>query len=132
VEGDELKIKQVVVNLLSNAVKFTGDGGRVDLEARNLGDHVEVAVSDTGIGIDPADQDRIFEEFQQAGRREGSGLGLALARRFVLLHGGTIAVESEAGVGSTFTFTLPIRRPAPNAPPAASISAAAGPTGTVR
>ncbi len=110
VEADELKIKQVVFNLLANAVKFTPNGGRVDVRARRVGDQVQVSVADTGIGIDPADQTRIFEEFQQAGQREGSGLGLALARRFVNLHGGTLTVSSEPGVGSTFTFSLPLRQ----------------------
>ncbi len=99
----------MVFNLLSNAVKFTPDGGRIDVSPRLDGDRVEVAVRDTGIGIAPADQERIFEEFQQAGQREGSGLGLALARSFVVLHGGELEVESEPGVGSTFTFTLPLQ-----------------------
>jgi signal transduction histidine kinase len=110
VEADERKVKQVVFNLLSNAVKFTPDGGRVDVVARRNGTSVEVAVRDTGIGIDPADQERIFEQFQQAGQREGSGLGLALARSFVSLHGGRLWVESEVGVGSTFTFSLPLEK----------------------
>ena len=77
-----------------------------------------VTVRDTGIGIAPEDQERIFEEFQQARRasersREGTGLGLALAKRFVELHGGRIWVDSAIGRGSTFTFTLPLRTPAP-------------------
>ncbi len=113
IEADERKVKQVVFNLLSNAVKFTPDGGRVDLSARLVGDSVQVGVTDTGIGIDAADQRRIFEEFQQAGQREGSGLGLPLARSFVALHGGALWVESERGAGSTFTFTLPVRQTAP-------------------
>jgi signal transduction histidine kinase/DNA-binding response OmpR family regulator len=112
VQADERKVKQVVFNLLSNAVKFTPDGGRVEVRARRMGDWAEVAVTDTGVGIDPADQARIFQEFQQAGVQEGSGLGLTLARSLVLLHGGDLSVESEPGVGSTFTFTLPIRQPA--------------------
>jgi signal transduction histidine kinase len=116
IEADERKVKQVIFNLLSNAVKFTPDGGRVELSARTSEDAAEVivAVRDTGIGIGPEDQDRIFEEFRQAGRasgksQEGTGLGLALTRRFVELHGGRIRVDSEVGVGSTFTFTLPLR-----------------------
>ncbi|MGH9037426.1 MAG: sensor histidine kinase, partial [Acidimicrobiia bacterium] len=113
IEADERKVKQVVFNLLSNAVKFTPDGGRIDVTARRNGDWMEVAVRDSGIGIDPADQERIFEEFQQAGPREGSGLGLALARRFIVLHGGRLWVASEPGVGSTFTFALPLRLPTP-------------------
>jgi signal transduction histidine kinase len=129
VEADELRVKQVVFNLLSNAVKFTPDGGRVDVRARLVDDHLHVAVADTGIGIDPSDQARIFEPFQQAGQREGSGLGLALARRFVLLHGGILSVESEPGVGSTFAFTLPLCPPVPPGTAAASHeSSGVGPT----
>jgi signal transduction histidine kinase/CheY-like chemotaxis protein len=112
VEADERKVKQVVFNLLSNAVKFTPDGGRVEVRARRVGERAQVAVADTGVGIDPADQDRIFQEFQQAGQEEGSGLGLALARSIVTLHGGRLWVESEPGSGSTFTFTLPVRQTA--------------------
>ncbi|HEX6382448.1 MAG TPA: response regulator, partial [Acidimicrobiia bacterium] len=108
VTADERKVKQVVFNLLSNAVKFTPDGGRIDLSARCSSGEVEVAVRDTGIGIAPEDQERVFEEFQQAGQREGSGLGLALCRSFVELHGGQIRLQSEVGVGSTFAFTLPL------------------------
>jgi len=114
VVGDERKIKQVVLNLLSNAVKFTPEGGRVTVRALPAGDAVEVAVSDTGIGIAPEDREAIFEEFRQVGsdysrKREGTGLGLTLTRKFVEMHGGTIWVKSEVGKGSTFTFTLPVR-----------------------
>jgi signal transduction histidine kinase len=111
--GDERKVKQILLNLLSNAVKFTPEGGRIKVEAR-LGDHnAIISVSDSGIGIAPEDQEAIFEEFRQAGgsyahKREGTGLGLTLTRRFVEMHGGKIWVESELGKGSTFTFTLPI------------------------
>jgi len=112
--ADERKLKQVLVNLLSNAVKFTPEGGRVEIRAVRADGSVEIAVSDTGIGIAAEDQELIFEEFRQAGgdytrKREGTGLGLALARRFVELHGGRIWVKSELGKGSTFTFTLPER-----------------------
>ena len=111
--ADERKVKQVVVNLLANAVKFTPDGGAVRVTAARDGDRIRIAVRDTGIGIAPDDQQRIFEEFQQARHqtaqsREGTGLGLTLSRRFVELHGGTLGVESEVGTGSTFTVTLPI------------------------
>ena len=111
-EGDERRIRQVVFNLLSNAVKFTPSGGRVDVSAAKENGEVVIAVRDTGPGIDAADQARIFEEFQQARdtngeRPEGTGLGLALSRSLVELHGGRIWVESEPGKGSTFTFTLP-------------------------
>jgi signal transduction histidine kinase len=112
--GDERKVKQVVLNLLSNAVKFTPRGGAVDVVARKANGSAEIAVSDTGVGIAPADQEAIFEAFRQVGtdvtrKREGTGLGLALTRRFVELHGGTIRVESAPGRGSTFTVTLPLR-----------------------
>src|SRR5262249_52961975 len=113
IQADERKVKQVIFNLLSNAVKFTPDRGRVDVVARELPDCVQISVRDTGIGIAPEDQLRLFEEFQQAGSAagrapEGTGLGLALARKFVELHGGELWVESQVGVGSTFTFSLPI------------------------
>ena len=113
VEGDERRIRQVVFNLLSNAVKFTPQGGRVDVSAAKENGEVVVAVTDTGPGISSDDQARIFEEFQQAKasngeRPEGTGLGLALSRSLVELHGGRIWVESEPGKGSTFTFTLPV------------------------
>jgi signal transduction histidine kinase len=114
VRADERKIRQVVFNLVSNAVKFTPSGGRVDVSARRHDGVVEIAVADTGVGISPADQARIFEEFQQAldsgaGAIEGTGLGLALSRRFVELHGGRLTVQSEVGAGTTFRFTLPVQ-----------------------
>ena len=117
--ADERKVRQVVLNLLSNAVKFTPNGGRVALSARRIAEprddretELEISVSDTGIGIAPEDQAAVFEEFRQVGtdtarKHEGTGLGLALAKRFVELHGGKIRVESALGAGSTFTFTLP-------------------------
>jgi signal transduction histidine kinase len=112
--GDERKIKQVLLNLLSNAVKFTSEGGRIGIKAVPVDGSVEISVSDTGIGIAPKDQEKIFEEFRQVGpgyaqKGEGTGLGLTLAKKFVELHGGRIWVESEVGKGSTFTFTLPIQ-----------------------
>jgi len=111
--GDERKVKQVLLNLLSNAVKFTPEGGRISLKTRRTDGAVEIAVTDTGIGIAPEDQAAIFEEFRQVGsddarKQEGTGLGLTLAKKFVELHGGRISVESELGRGSTFTFTLPM------------------------
>ena len=112
--GDERKFKQILLNLLSNAVKFTPDGGRIGVWAARTDDAVEISVSDTGIGIAPEDQEAVFEEFRQVGtdyvrKREGTGLGLALTRKFVELHGGKVGVESEPGKGSTFTLTLPVR-----------------------
>jgi signal transduction histidine kinase len=113
IQADERKIRQVVLNLLSNAIKFTPEGGRIDVRAIPVDGSVEVSVSDTGVGIAPEDQEAIFEEFKQVGtaakKVEGTGLGLALSRKFIELHGGRIWVESQVGVSSTFTFTLPVR-----------------------
>jgi signal transduction histidine kinase len=109
-EGDERKVKQILFNLLSNAVKFTPSGGKVTLAARATEAQVVIAVQDTGIGIGADELDKIFEEFYQVGAsrtQEGTGLGLALTRRLVELHGGQLTVESEPGVGSTFTVTMP-------------------------
>ena len=113
-QADERKFKQIVVNLLSNAVKFTPDGGRVAVRAKLDTSQVEIAVADTGIGIAPEDHAAVFEEFKQVGRdytkkAEGTGLGLALTKRFVELHGGNIRLESALGRGSTFTVSFPVR-----------------------
>ncbi len=113
IKGDERKIKQVLLNLLSNAVKFTPEGGRIDVRAALADGFAEISVADTGVGIAPDDHEAVFEEFRQVGtdyarKHEGTGLGLALARRFVDLHGGKIWVKSEIGRGSTFTFTIPV------------------------
>jgi signal transduction histidine kinase len=103
-----------VLNLLSNAIKFTPEGGRIDVRALPVDGGVEVSVADTGVGISPEDQDAVFEEFRQVGashgKQEGTGLGLTLCRKFVELHGGRIWVKSHVGTGSTFTFTVPVRR----------------------
>jgi signal transduction histidine kinase len=113
VTGDERRIRQVIVNLLSNAVKFTPEGGEVGIRASQENGEVLVSVTDTGPGIAAEDQARIFEEFQQTeaglAQREGTGLGLALSKRLIELHGGRIWVDSELGKGSTFVFTLPVR-----------------------
>src|SRR5262245_51497105 len=112
IRGDERKVKQVLLNLLSNALKFTPEGGRIDVRAALHDGMAEISVADTGVGIAPEDQEAIFEEFRQVGtadkKVEGTGLGLALSRKFVELHGGRIWVESEVGKGSAFTFTLPV------------------------
>jgi signal transduction histidine kinase len=110
--ADELKLKQVVLNLLSNAVKFTQDGGSVAVSAAIEGDEAQVIVRDTGIGIEPADHERIFEAFQRGGREarsEGTGLGLTLSKRIVELHGGRIWMSSRPREGSTFGFAVPVR-----------------------
>ena len=118
VRADRGRVLQILLNLLSNAIKFTPDGGHVMLTARveDGGRHVRVAVRDTGIGIAPEDRAKLFQEFVQldaapSRRYEGTGLGLALSKRLVELHGGTIGVESELGKGSTFWFTLPRAEP---------------------
>jgi PAS domain S-box-containing protein len=117
--ADEAKFKQIMYNLLSNAIKFTPDGGKVFVSATiqkgNAGDSfLQIAVTDTGIGIKLNDQERVFKEFEQVdssyGRQQqGTGLGLALTKRLVEMHGGKIRVESEGveGKGSTFTFSIP-------------------------
>lgn len=111
VRADWKRTAQVLTNLLVNAVKFTDEGG-ITVTAERQGGFVEVAVTDTGIGIAPEALPHIFEEFRQADasharRMEGSGLGLAIVRRLVELHGGRVEVESTVGRGSSFTFTLP-------------------------
>jgi len=120
VQADPGRVRQVLLNLLSNAIKFTPDGGRITVVAAPVNgggaiSEVRIAVSDTGIGIAAEDQPKLFKEFSQldasASRKyEGTGLGLALSRQLVELHGGTMGVESEMGKGSTFWFTLPQAR----------------------
>jgi signal transduction histidine kinase/CheY-like chemotaxis protein len=110
--ADSSKVTQMLLNLVSNAIKFTPSGGRIGIQARGAGSWIEIAVSDTGIGIAEADLGRLFTEFQQlsAGpgrQQQGTGLGLALTKRFAELHGGQVTVESKLGTGSTFTLRLP-------------------------
>ena len=112
--ADAGKLKQMLLNLVSNAIKFTPEGGTVTLNARKSETSIEFAVTDTGIGIAPADQKQIFQEFHQVdqgpGRKhEGTGLGLALTRRFAVLHGGDVKVSSRVNEGSVFILTLPLR-----------------------
>ena len=112
VRGDERRVRQIIFNLLSNAVKFTPAGGAVEVRAERVNGEVRVSVTDTGPGLAPEDHRRVFDEFQQTDvgieQREGTGLGLALSKRLVELHGGRIWVDSELGHGSTFAFTLPV------------------------
>jgi signal transduction histidine kinase/DNA-binding response OmpR family regulator len=119
--ADAGKLKQMLLNLVSNAIKFTPEGGNVTIGALRSNDTVEISVADTGIGIADADQRQIFHEFHQVdhgpGRKhEGTGLGLALTRRFALLHGGDVRVASRVNRGSVFTLSLPIRASVPPAP----------------
>jgi Amt family ammonium transporter len=116
ITADKVKFKQIMFNLLSNAVKFTHENGRITINAKLTNQHIQIAVTDTGIGIKSEDMDKIFEAFRQldasyARRYEGTGLGLTLTKRLVELHGGEIWVKSEYGKGSTFTFTLPLKLP---------------------
>ena len=121
--ADPGRFRQIMYNLLSNAIKFTPDAGRIQVTARRAAGEaaVEIAVADTGIGIAPIDQERIFREFEQLDsayvrQQQGTGLGLALTRKLIGLHGGRIWVESEVGRGSTFRFVLPNQprqRPSP-------------------
>ncbi|MBV9069544.1 MAG: response regulator [Acidobacteria bacterium] len=113
IETDLAKFKQILFNLLSNAMKFSPAGSPITIRAMHVGDTITISVRDEGIGIDPKNHDVIFEEFRQidgSARREfgGTGLGLALVRKFVQLQGGWVRVESDRGKGSTFSFTLPI------------------------
>jgi signal transduction histidine kinase len=110
---DGARVKQVLLNLVGNAIKFTPEGGKVWVRADSENGAARIEVGDTGPGIAPEDHERIFQEFQQAGsdagKPQGTGLGLALAKKFVEMHGGRIWLESEVGKGSRFFFTLPIK-----------------------
>jgi PAS domain S-box-containing protein len=113
VHADEGKLKEVFFNLISNSAKFTPDGGKLKIEAFRKGNWCQVSVSDNGIGIKKEDQEQLFEPFYQvnnsvAREGKGTGLGLALVKQIVEMHGGRIWVESEYGKGSRFTFTLPL------------------------
>jgi len=111
--GDERRLTQVLLNLVGNAIKFT-DQGEVAIKASATNGAYTLSVCDTGPGIPPADQAKIFEEFQQADssatkKKGGTGLGLSIARRIVELHGGRMWVESEVGKGATFSINLPVK-----------------------
>jgi signal transduction histidine kinase len=113
VRADRVRLRQILYNLISNAVKFTNRGGMVRIRARSDGERVSIAVVDTGIGIDREDLARLYRSFEQltlpsGDRPGGTGLGLALTKRLVEMHGGTIDVESELGVGTTFTVRIPV------------------------
>jgi len=110
--GDARRLKQVLLNLVGNAIKFTDHGG-VEIRAAQKGERFDISVVDSGPGIAPADQAKIFEEFQQVDntstrKKGGTGLGLSISRKIVELHGGRITVESEVGRGSTFTISIPV------------------------
>jgi signal transduction histidine kinase len=111
VYADRQRVLQVLSNLIDNAIKFTPEGGRITLTCRLLNDDVRFEVSDTGIGVAPEDQPRIFEVYRQVGRthHSGVGLGLAIAKRIIEEHRGRLWVESQPGLGSTFHFTIPTK-----------------------
>jgi signal transduction histidine kinase len=113
--ADELHVRQILFNLLSNAVRYSPEGARVDVTVKRDGDWAQVLVVDSGVGIAPEDQERVFEEFVRVGplreKVAGSGLGLPLTRQLVELHGGRIGLDSKPGKGSTFWFTLPLAAP---------------------
>ena len=115
ITADRTRVRQILDNLLSNSIKFTPEGGQISVSARQNGDHVFITVDDTGIGIAPADQARVFDEFQQVGMQDppitGTGLGLALTRRLVQAHGGAIELESTLGQGTHITVRLPAANP---------------------
>ncbi|WP_027108726.1 sensor histidine kinase [Lacticigenium naphthae] len=111
VPGDADKLSQVLTNLVNNALKFTGSGGKIQVAVVDKASEVQVQVTDTGVGINPSDQKKIFERFYQSdpsrnSTQEGQGIGLAVAQSIVLAHGGRITVESQEGKGATFTVTL--------------------------
>ena len=112
ITADRLRFKEILSNLISNAIKFTPEGGQITVESSGGPNQVSFAVADTGIGIDPAEQQAIFNKFYQVGSttrgvREGTGLGLAITKSLVEMHGGRIWVESTPGQGSRFQFMLP-------------------------
>ena len=116
IEGDEVRIAQVIDNLLSNAIKFTPNGGRVAVHLSSDEETARLEVADTGMGMTPDEQSRLFERFYRTesathGAIQGSGLGLAISQAIAHAHGGAITLESETGVGSTFTLAIPLMSP---------------------
>jgi PAS domain S-box-containing protein len=133
VRADSTRLKQILMNLIANAVKFTPEGGKIELSARRIGDSVRIDVRDTGPGIPPEEQQRIFEAFYRLSHStkapEGTGLGLAITQRLVELHGGKLGLESQVNEGSCFYFTLPyVPEVEPNTDLATDSSAHAGPS----
>ena len=127
VVADTGKLRQMILNLVSNAIKFTPEGGSVTIQARRVGDRLEISVSDTGIGIAEQDIGRIFKEFQQldsgvSRKQQGTGLGLALTKSYAILHGGDVRVESELGKGSRFTIDIPVEPPSSHRVPGAGVA----------
>ena len=121
--GDSRALKQILLNLLSNAVKFTPQGGKVTLSGRVIRDYVVLSVSDTGIGIAKDDIGKLAKPFAQIESQhsktfQGTGLGLALSKSLIELHGGSLQIDSELGRGTVVSFTLPVRKAQPAPTPA--------------
>jgi signal transduction histidine kinase len=113
--ADEKRLRQIVFNLLSNAIKFTPEGGDVRVSAKEEADGLAIAIADTGIGMKAEDVPKALEHFGQIDSRlnrkyQGTGLGLPLSKRLVDLHGGSFAIETAEGVGTTVTITFPVER----------------------
>jgi two-component system phosphate regulon sensor histidine kinase PhoR len=111
--ADPQRIGQVLLNLVNNAIKFTPDGGTITVRAKAENGHLYCEVADTGVGIAPSDQPRLFKRFSQLDNSntrtaKGTGLGLSISQALIEAHGGRIAVESQPGHGATFWFTLPL------------------------
>lgn len=107
VEADERRLKQALFNLISNGIKFTLPGGKITIAAERQDNMLLLTVADTGIGIAPADQARVFEKFAYGVGRSGAGLGLSLVKSLIELHGGTVLIESASGYGTRITCRLP-------------------------
>jgi signal transduction histidine kinase len=134
--ADQRKLKQILFNLISNSVKFTPEGGKIDVIAQRDGDFIEITIADNGIGISAEDIPKLFKPFTQlesvyTKEFEGTGLGLALNRQLVELHGGRIWVDSQIGVGSSFIFTIPLDLTAARKPAAKKPDIVAGTGNTV-
>ncbi len=134
--GDEGSLTEALVNLIGNAVKYTHAGGQVTVTAAAAGGQVVLAVADTGIGIAPEDLTMVFDAFYRAksgaAAASGAGLGLALTRRIVEAHGGTLSVESEVGKGTTFAIRLPVHDAGAASPAPSTTAASTRPTGDMR
>lgn len=110
--GDRDRLKQVFINVLDNAIKYSNAGGKIRVEAADMGGHVQIVVSDTGVGISKEDLPNIKNKFYKANKtRPGSGIGLALADEIIRRHKGRLDIESEEGVGTTVIITLPVAPP---------------------
>ena len=107
IAADERRLKQALFNLISNAIKFTPPGGAIRIEAERRESELLLTVADSGIGIPPSDQARMFEKFERGTPRSGAGLGLSLVKSLIDLHGGAVTIDSAAGQGTTITCRLP-------------------------